>query len=72
MMLSTEKFCEARAEWTWVYIARYSNVKCNHIRCKKEKDSKIETCLGPLLISSFDFVIRFYRMTRYRLGTRGL
>ena len=51
MMLSMEKFCEVRAEWTWVYMARYSNVKCNHIRCKKEKNSKTETCLGPLLIN---------------------
>ena len=57
MMLFIEKFCEVRAEWKWVYIARYSNVKLNHIRRKKEKDSKIETCLGPLLISSSGFVI---------------
>ena len=69
MMLSMEKFCEVRAEWKWVYMARYSNVKCNHIRCKKEKDSKIETCLGPLLISGSGFVLGFYRMTGYRLGT---
>jgi len=59
MMLSMEKFCEARAEWKWVYIPRYSNVKCNNIRHKKEKDSKIETCLGPLLISSFGSVMNF-------------
>jgi len=51
MMLSMEKFCEVRAELKLVYITRYSNVKWNHIRRKKEKDSKIETCLGPLLIS---------------------
>ena len=71
-MLSMEKFCEVRAEWKWVYIARYSNVKCNYIRCKKVKDSKIETCLGPLLISSFGFVIGFYRMTWSRLEDRPL
>ena len=72
MMLSMERFCEVRAEWKWVYIARYSNVRWNHIRRKKEKDSKIETCLGPLLISSFGFVIGFYRMTWDRLETGGL
>ena len=72
MMLSMEKFCEVRAEWTWVYMARYSNVKCNHIRCKKEKNSKTETCLGPLLISGSRFVIGFYRMTRTRLEPGGL
>ena len=57
MMLFTEKFCEARAEWTWVYIARYINLKWEHIRCKIAKDSKTETCLGPLLISGSGFVI---------------
>ena len=59
MMLSMEKFCEVRAEWKWVYIPRYSNVKCNNIRHKKEKYSKIETCLGPLLISSLGSVMNF-------------
>ena len=54
------------------YIARYSNVKWKHIRCKKEKDLKTETCLEPLLISGFGFVIGFYRMTMYRLCTGGL
>ena len=67
MMLSMEKFCEVRAELKLVYITRYSNVKWNHIRRKKEKDSKIETCLGPLLISSFGFVVGFYRVTSNRL-----
>ena len=72
MMLSTEKFCEARTEWTWVYIARYSKIKWKHIRCKKEKDSKTETYLEPLLISSSGFVIRFYRMTRTWMPVRPL
>jgi len=72
MMLSTEKFCEARAEWTWVYIARYSNVKWKHIRCKKAKDSKTETCLGPLLISGSGFVRGLYGVTWNCLETGGL